>query len=118
MEAVYTAATASLAALEVLVNFSVLPHGYVLTEIRIPPGVGIESVRIEDLPDDWQSSIPTSATREFGAIWAFERRTAVLSVPSSVIPIERNFVINPLHLDFPKIHFLPSSPFRFDARLK
>ena len=36
VEAIYAAATASLAALEVMVGFSVLPRDFVLTEIHIP----------------------------------------------------------------------------------
>jgi hypothetical protein len=44
VEVVYAAATASLAALEVLVHFSVLPRDFVLTEIHIPAAAVIESI--------------------------------------------------------------------------
>lgn len=118
IQAIYAAATPSLAVLEVLVHFAVLPRDYVLAEIEIPTEVAVETLRTKDLPRGWQSCAPNPATQEFGRRWAFELRTAVLSVPSSIVRIERNYVINPLHRDFSKIRFLPSRPFRFDPRLK
>jgi hypothetical protein len=57
---VYAAATASLAALEVLVHFSALPCDFVLTEIHIPVAVAIESIDEGPLPADWQSPSPNS----------------------------------------------------------
>jgi RES domain-containing protein len=52
IEVVYAAATTSLAALEVLVHFSVLPRDFVLTEMQIPSAVVIESLHEKDLPAD------------------------------------------------------------------
>ena len=118
MEAIYAAATPSLAVLEVLVHFSTLPHDHVLTEIEIPTRVSVETVRAKDLPVDWQALSPKPMTQEFGRRWANELRSAVLVVPSSIMPMERNYVINPLHPDFFEIKFLPSTAFRFDPRLK
>ena len=66
VEVVYAAATVSLAALEVLVQFSVLPRDFVLTEIRIPSVVVIEAVYEQDLPTDWQAFSPSPATQEIG----------------------------------------------------
>lgn len=44
--------------------------------------------------------------------------SAVLIVPSAVMPLERNYVLNVLHPDFRKIAFGQSEPFPFDPRLK
>jgi len=41
----------------------------------------------------------------------------VVSVPSVVVPMERNFLINPAHLDFSKIHIGLSSALKLDRRL-
>jgi hypothetical protein len=38
-------------------------------------------------------------------------------VPSSVLSVEYNFVLNPAHPDFALIRFRPPTPFRFDPRL-
>lgn len=118
MEAIYAAATPSLATLEILVHFSVLPRDFILSEIQIPADVKIELLPDDKLPPDWDALSPVAATQQFGRRWAEELRTAVLCVPSSILPIERNYVINPRHFDFPRITFLPSTPFRFDPRLK
>lgn len=116
--AIYAAQTASLAALEVLVHYSALPKDHVLTEIQVPDSVAILRWEEETLPLGWKSEAPIPETQELGEIWVREGRYAVLSVPSSIIPRERNFVINPAHPDFGKIRFEPSLPFQFDPRLK
>jgi len=118
IEAIYASASESLAALEVLVHFSVLPRDFVVTEIHIPSSTEIETLLEEDLPANWQALSPAPTTQEIGRLWAVELRSAVLSVPSSILPSERNFIINPRHPGFAKIKFMPSKPFRFDPRLK
>ena len=118
VEVIYTAATALLAALEVLVHFSVLPRDFVLTEIHIPASVFIQSVSERDLPSDWQSLGLSRSTQKIGRRWTAELRSAILSVPLAIIPSERNYVLNPHHPDFGQIRFLAPAPFRFDPRLK
>jgi RES domain-containing protein len=117
-EVIYAAQTASLAALEVLVHYSVLPKNHVMTEIQIPDSLEILRWEEDALPAGWKSDVPVSETQDLGEIWVREGRSAVLSVPSSIIPRERNFIINPAHSDFRQIIFLPPLPFRFDPRLK
>ena len=118
VEAIYAATSVSLAALEVLVHFSVLPRDFVLTEIRVPDGVLVESLRREDLPAKWDLLSSSAATQEIGRIWAADLRSAVLSVPSAIVPVDRNYVLNPKHPEFGRIRFLRPAPFRFDIRLK
>lgn len=125
---IYAASNPSLAALEVLVHYSVLPQDFVLTEIRIPDGISIEVVSDEQLPPDWDAELPEPTTVQatdsqmFGVTWISQKRSAVLNVPSTIIGLacrsERNFVLNPEHPDFSRIEFRPSVPFRFDPRLK
>jgi RES domain-containing protein len=118
IEAIYAAASVSLAALEVLVHYSILPHNFVVTEIHIPPSVAVEVVPPKDLPADWNSLSPSSATQAFGKAWALSLRSAVLCLPSSIVPAERIYVLNPNHPKFGRIEFLTPVPFPFDTRLK
>jgi RES domain-containing protein len=118
VEVIYAATSVSLATLEILVHFSVLPLDYVVTEIRIPDGVHIEHIPESKLPPRWNARRPIPATQELGRLWVLENRSPVLSVPSSIIPSERNFVINPGHSDFSQLRFMRSRSFRFDPRLK
>ena len=62
--------------------------------------------------------MPVPATQVLGDRWVTELRSAVLSVPSSIIKRERNFIINPAHPEFETIRFLQPEPFTFDPRLR
>ncbi len=115
---VYAAASASLATLEILVQYSVLPRDFVLTEIHIPPGVVIQSMNERDLPPGWQAFPQAPITQELGHNWVSQGHSAVLTVPSAIVPTEQIYLLNPSHHAFEKIRFLPSTPFRFDPRLK
>jgi RES domain-containing protein len=109
---VYAAATQSLAALEILAHTAALSEDYVVIAIDLPTDLAIEEVRGGDLPR-WE----LADTREKGDRWLELGRTAVLWVPSKVVPAEANYVINPAHPDFSRLRIAPPEPFRFDERL-
>lgn len=44
-------------------------------------------------------------------------RTAVLSVPSAIVPLERNFLVDPFHRDFKRVQIDAANPFVFVARM-
>jgi len=114
---VYTAATQSLAMLEMLVQDEPLRARYVTIEARIPSGVKIERVKVEDLPSDWRSIAAREQLRAIGTDWATKRTAAVLAVPSAVIPAEFNYLLNPLHPDFRRIRVGKPQRFETDLRL-
>jgi RES domain-containing protein len=111
---VYTSATLSLAALEMLVHADV---GLVASRVDIPDGVRVRTVEIDGLAPDWRLYPPPPALQELGAAWAQALETAVLSVPSVVVPAERNYVLNPAHADFGRLRVGKAEPFSFDPRL-
>ena len=116
--AVYASSRLSLAALELLVHTDVplVPPDLVAFEIEIPDALEVESVAIADLPKDWrQPGHP--ACRSIGDTWLAEERTAVLRVPSAVVPEELNYIINPKHRAAKGIHVVARRKFAFDARL-
>jgi RES domain-containing protein len=115
---IYAAQSASLAALEVLVHYSVLPEDHVLTEIRIPDTFTVLHLNEDRLPEGWNAEVPIQATQELGEIWVGEGHSAILSVPSSIIPNDRNLILNPAHPAFAEISFQTSLHFRFDPRLR
>ncbi|MFK7988181.1 MAG: RES family NAD+ phosphorylase [Sandaracinaceae bacterium] len=49
--------------------------------------------------------------------WAAGLSSAVLSVPSAVVPEERNYLVNPVHPDFGRIVTAPPVPVTYDPRL-
>lgn len=115
---VYTAATRSLAALEVLVNVDAIAvlGRYVCIPARFDDGL-CTTLAVSDLPDDWASDLAPVSTRNLGTAWVKSMRSPVLSVPSAVIPAERNYLLNPLHPEFNKIALGNAEVFRFDPRL-
>jgi RES domain-containing protein len=115
---VYAAQSASLCALEVLANSSNLPVACVLIQIQIPDLMQIRIVESSELIAGWDDPVPSDATREIGTNWIRAGSTAVLSVPSSIIQRERNYLLNPNHPEFARIRFGAPEPFLFDPRLK
>jgi len=117
-EVIYAAASRSLAVLEILVHYSVLPRDFVITTVSIPDSVSIIGAPDSVLTTGWNQPTPMPATQEYGGTWITAKSSAVLIVPSAVMPLERNYVLNVLHPDFRKITFGQSEPFPFDPRLK
>ncbi|MGE5345698.1 MAG: RES family NAD+ phosphorylase [Acidithiobacillales bacterium] len=116
---VYTSATLSLAALEYFVNVeaSAAPDDLVSIFADIPEDVPTASVEVRDLPRDWRRYPAPDSLRDIGTAWVTRGREAVLSVPSAVVPSERNYLINPSHPAFGRIRIGSPQPFSLDLRL-
>lgn len=116
---VFASATLSLAALERFVHTDpdLEPGDLVAISMEIGANIAIEAVDASDLPHDWRAYPAPPALVLVGERWLQAARTAVLSIPSAVIPHERNFVINPAHADFARLKTHPAEPFSFDPRM-
>lgn len=114
---VYTAGSQSLAMLEMLVQDEPLRARYVMIPARIPKAVRIEQVDAKKLPADWRELAAREQLQAIGGDWAKKKATAVLAIPSAVIPAETNYLLNPLHPDFKKIEIGTPQPFVTDLRL-
>ena len=90
----------------------------VVIEAEIPDGLTVLEQDEASLPPRWKSSVATKKTKDIGTNWAKNLTTAVLSVPSALVPNERNYLLNPAHPDFSQIRFTVPQPFAFDKRLK
>jgi RES domain-containing protein len=116
---VYTSESLSLAALEYFVNLDpdLLPPDLVAIPAEVPEAVRIQQLAIRELPRNWRETPSPEALQDLGTAWASRRVTAVLAVPSAVVPQERNFLLNPAHPDFQRIRIGEGEPFRLDPRL-
>jgi RES domain-containing protein len=114
---VYTSGTLSLALVEVLVHLSaeVLP-AYSAVPVEFADAL-VTAVAPGRLPRNWKDSPPPQAVQAIGAEWVATGTSAVLRVPSVVIPGESNFILNPAHRDFGRIGIGTPMPFPFDPRL-
>lgn len=116
---IYTASSRALACLENVVHRS----GRGLSElfrtmvIEIPEELKIKNLGRSYLPEEWNAYQNQIETRARGDEWVRSMETAVLRVPSAIIPEEHNYLINTAHPDFSKIELVDSEAFMFDDRL-
>lgn len=116
---VYTASSASLAALEVLVHVDPLmaPNDLRLLAIELPDDLTTEALELSALPEDWHAVPAPASLQALGTSWLSSGRTAALSVPSAVIKVERNVLLNPRHPAVRRIRVSSDEAFSFDTRL-
>ena len=114
---VYASATLSLALVEILVH---LPAGVLGGFSAIPVEfddrlvVELASARV---PAGFQDDPPRVETMAVGGAWVRDARSAVLSVPSAVVLMERNYLLNPRHADFARVKIGRARGFPLDRRL-
>jgi RES domain-containing protein len=115
---VYTAGSQSLAILEMLVHLQAqeLLRRYVLFPVTFDEAL-ITTVDPSTLPKSWRNSPPPASVQRIGNDWLTCADTAILRVPSVLVPSEWNYLLNPAHADFPKIIIGVRTPVRFDPRL-
>lgn len=115
---VYTAQSAALAALEILVhvNSSVLLSSYALVRCSFPERLVLQLDRTR-LPPRWREYPAVPELQLLGDAWVKNGLSAVLEVPSAIIATESNYLLNPAHPEFAAIDLGPVQPFDFDQRL-
>ena len=115
---VYAAHTRALAALESLAHFGGAERRieFVTFEIEFPDKLAAK-LDAAFLPRDWRNTEPGASTQKLGSEWQRSRRSAVLVVPSVLVPQEHCVLLNPEHPDIDKILIAYPEPFAFDARL-
>ncbi len=95
---VYLAESPAGAMLEVLVHLEVdpedLPDNVRLMRIHVPEQVAASAAR-PDLPDNWFDHM--DMTQTIGSEWLQSRNTALLQVPSAIMPHTHNWLLNPSH---------------------
>lgn len=109
---VYASDALSLAVIEQLVHIKpedIIILDYCSIKVEIPDSVAIEELK--NLPAGWDADPAPEATKNIGTDWLHSDRTAVLKVPSSIIKVQFNYVLNPLHPDFKKIKVYPPEEF-------
>jgi RES domain-containing protein len=115
---VYAAGGISLALLELLAHLedASLLRSYVLFRLDFKDTF-IETLDEAVLPKGWRDSPSPPGVKAIGDRWFRESRSAVLSVPSAVVPLERNYLINPAHPDFRRIETSGPVKYEFDPRI-
>lgn len=114
---VYLAESAASAFLEVCVHTAAndVPPDFTLLRIEAM-GVRTQAIRSGDLPGGWQWQ--SELTRRLGTDWLRKKATALLRVPSAIVPETSNFLLNPMHADAQKVKIAEAFRYPFDVRLK
>ena len=68
-------------------------------------------------PDDWQEWPWPASTQQIGTFWHERGASVALSVPSAVVPMHRNTLLNIQHPDFRALSIDGPFPFPVDTRL-
>jgi RES domain-containing protein len=114
---VYMADSAAGALLEICAHTPAenVPKSFTLLKIT-GPDLSFEEVVLTGLPADWVS-VPET-TQQIGAEWLRNRRSALLQVPSALVPETANYLLNPLHPDASGFQIERIYEYPFDLRLK
>ncbi len=92
-----------------------MPRSFTLLKI-VGPEIEIEEVALSALPQDWVSL--SKVTQRIGAEWLTSERTALLRVPSALVPETANYLLNPIHPDAGQFKIDRVYEYPFDLCLK
>lgn len=113
---VYTAESLALASLEIFVHLESDCIPLIAIRAWLPDELQIEEVKLDQLPNNWQTASAYPLSQKIGRDWLTSLRTPILKVPSSIVPVEYNYLLNPLHPEF-KVILEPPIKFEFDCRM-
>lgn len=118
---VYAASSRALACLETLVHLNAggLPLNRYLVEIVVPESLWIlaEVATPASLGVGWDAEPAARTSIAFGTRWASSKRSALLVVPSVIVPEENNVLINPAHPDATQLTARKLRKWLYDPRI-
>jgi len=114
----YTTESPALSLLEVLVHINPkrIPEYYLVT-IDVPDSTRYYGA--DELPAQWRATGSTQPlpSQTFLLDWLQEPDSLLVQVPSSILPIMANYLINPRHPLFSSCQVVNSERFEIDERL-
>jgi RES domain-containing protein len=117
--AVYCSENISLALLEYYVhseNIAYLPKEILVAKIEFPDDFIIEELK--EIPERWNQYPYSSKTTEVFTKLSKDRNIFALRVPSTIVGLESNIILNPLYKDFGKVEVVEFISLPIDERLK
>lgn len=115
---VYLAPSLSLCTLEMKVQDSGMKPAYAGFEVTIPDAVSRRAVDRARLPAHWRERAAYPQCQALGLEWLTGAgQPALLLVPSAIVPLETNVLLNPAHADARLIVTRPIGLLATDARL-
>ncbi len=114
----YTAEHLSLAMIEYFVHIDANdpPKDLVVVAADIPDNVSRVVLKEHEVPYDWRRVPAPPGLAAIGDSFAAHRKSAILVLPSALVPSESNWLINPLHPEFARIKLRRPGWFQYDSR--
>lgn len=115
---VYSSTSIALATLETVhfLRGGALPFNRYLVRIDVPDDVWASRQSIDPLPGGWDAIPAGVSGRTVGDSWIASGASALLMVPSVIVPDEFNVLINPRHADAPSIRATVLKRWIYDPR--
>ena len=117
---VYTSRSVALAYLESLAHLGrKVPRNRFLVRIAVPDKVWDRALwaREKELPRTWRAEPAGISGMQFGDKWLTSGRSALLCLPSVIVPEDTNVLINPDHPDARLIRARVERQLLYDPRL-
>jgi len=116
---VYCAPNPATALVEILVHIEIdredLPDPLHYLEIEAPDSTTVQTLEPRSIDREWATN--PDVTRHEGDNWLHSGRTALLRVPSVIVPATWNVLINPRHPDSARIRVSRRHAHAMDPRL-
>lgn len=115
----YLAETPAGALVEVLVHLELdpahMPRSYKLLKAEAPNDISRQEIGKAVLAQNWTQD--PLATRTLGDEWLRSRATALLRVPSAIVPETFNLLLNPHHPEAGRVRIVSHRDYPWDKRL-
>lgn len=120
MRAVYCSDSLALACLECLVHVRPLPRHFApgFYYILDLPDRHCRRPATSELPGGWREPVVPPGVRDFGTRFVADQSAVALVIPSAILPVGLNALVNPLHPHFRLDWVEGPHPFKFDERLE
>jgi RES domain-containing protein len=119
LPAVYLGLSPAICCLETFVHQNGLPFipmKIAILQLPDDPSLYFEPA-LNALPQGWSSLPADRASMDFGASWLRRGEQLGLILPSAVLPLERNVMLNPKHPAMAEVEILDVLDFRYDERM-
>lgn len=118
---IYCADSIALAVLETFVHLdsSLLPLNRYLVRIEVPDRIWKKATVLQPSSMDvgWDAEPPGKISLDAGDEWLTSNGSLLLRVPSVIVPIECNVLINPQHPETTELKFEKIQRWTYDARM-
>ncbi|MEH6389140.1 MAG: RES family NAD+ phosphorylase [Pseudomonas profundi] len=119
IRALYLGLSPGICCLETFVHQNlrpIIPMKITVLELPDDPALYLEPA-LGDLPNGWNALPADRPSMDFGTDWLNRGEQLGLILPSAVMPLERNIMLNPLHPAMKEVQIVDVLDFSYDDRM-